>query len=208
MLSNKTALKTVKENTNKTVLEALPHILFTSANKGSDLQKYYPHGEGNEILVAVSDGFARRLSYLSTDLTKRLVLLNNKTDGFFGPEIRNEEGNTAPYAWQQVIKPMLVDANAKFYDGKLSNEVYETFFSLMEYVAEKWDAEAVNAAEINHSVWAIICNAASAMQQDNRFLHQVEVSDDAFLDTATRIYNDLLGFAAREYEVFKLREKQ
>lgn len=34
MLSNITALKTVKENTNKVVLDAMPGILFESANKG------------------------------------------------------------------------------------------------------------------------------------------------------------------------------
>ena len=120
MLSNITALKTAKENTNKVVLDAMPGILFESANKGQNRQKFFPHGE-EAFLVVVDDSFARRLAYLSTNLAKRLVLLNNKTDGFFGPEIRSVEGNTAPYAWRQVIKPMLVDTNGKFYDGKLSD---------------------------------------------------------------------------------------
>lgn len=208
MLSNITALKTVKENTNKVVLDAMPGILFESANKGQNRQKFFPHGEEEAFLVVVDDSFARRLAYLSTNLTKRLVLLNNKTDGFFGPEIRSVEGNTAPYAWRQVIKPMLVDTNGKFYDGKLSDVTYETFFALMEYTENHWDAEAVNATEINHSVWAIVCNTASAMQQDKRFLHQIEVSNEAFLDVATHIYNDLLGFVAREYEIFKQRNEQ
>lgn len=45
MLSNITALKTVKENTNKVVLDAMPGILFESANKGQNRQKFFPHGE-------------------------------------------------------------------------------------------------------------------------------------------------------------------
>ena len=208
MLSNITALKTVKENTNKVVLDAMPGILFESANKGQNRQKFFPHGEEETILVVVDDSFARRLAYLSTNLTKRLVLLNNKTDGFFGPEIRNVEGKTAPYAWRQVIKPMLVDTNGKFYDGQLSDVTYEMFFALMEYTENHWDAEAVNATEINHSVWAIVCNTASAMQQDKRFLHQIEVSNEAFLDVAACIYNDLMGFVAREYKIFKQRNEQ
>ena len=103
---------------------------------------------------------------------------------------------------------MLVDTNGKFYDGKLSDVTYEMFFALMEYTENHWDAEAVNATEINHSVWAIVCNTASAMQQDKRFLHQIEVSNEAFLDVAACIYNDLMGFVAREYKIFKQRNEQ
>lgn len=63
MLSNITALKTVKENTNKVVLDAMPGILFESANKGQNRQKFFPHGEEETILVVVDDSFARRLAY-------------------------------------------------------------------------------------------------------------------------------------------------
>ncbi len=202
MLSNNTVMKAVKENTNKVVLDALPNILYESAHEENDTQKYFSRKKGEVIPVAMDDSFAKRLSYLSTNLTKRLIILNNKTDGFFGPEIRNVEGNSAPYAWR-VIKSTMEATSAKFYDSRLNDEVYETFYAVIEYAMANWNFETINATEVNHSVWAIVFNAAHEMQLDNRFLRKVEVSDDAFLDVAARVYNDLLGFAAGKYKIFK-----
>lgn len=50
MLSNITALKTVKENTNKVVLDAMPGILFESANKGQNRQKFSRMGKRKQFL--------------------------------------------------------------------------------------------------------------------------------------------------------------
>lgn len=44
------------------------------------------------------------------------------------------------------------------------------------------------------------------MQKDNRFLRRKEICDTEFLEIATRIYNELLGFAARKYEILDIGE--
>lgn len=59
---------------------------------------------------------------------------------------------------------------------------------------------------INSCIWAIVANTAAEMQKDNRFLRRKEICDTEFLEIATRIYNELLGFAARKYEILDIGE--
>lgn len=47
---------------------------------------------------------------------------------------------------------------------------------------------------------------ANEMQKDNRFLRRKEICDTEFFEIATRIYNELLGFAARKYEILDIGE--
>lgn len=59
---------------------------------------------------------------------------------------------------------------------------------------------------INSCIWAIVTNTAAEMQKDNRFLRRKEICDTEFLEIATRVYNELLGFAARKYEILDIGE--
>lgn len=44
------------------------------------------------------------------------------------------------------------------------------------------------------------------MQKDNRFLRRKEICDTEFFEIATRIYNELMGFAARKHEILDIGE--
>ena len=50
MLTNIAVLRTVKENANKAVLDALPSILFDGSHNGKDAQKYYLQGPAAEYV--------------------------------------------------------------------------------------------------------------------------------------------------------------
>lgn len=51
MLTNIAVLRTVKENANKAVLDALPSILFEGSYNGKDAQKYYLQGPAAEYVL-------------------------------------------------------------------------------------------------------------------------------------------------------------
>ena len=50
MLTNIMVLRTVKENANKAVLDALPSILFEGLHNDKDVQKYYLQGPAAEYI--------------------------------------------------------------------------------------------------------------------------------------------------------------
>ena len=93
MLTNIMVLRTVKENANKAVLDALPSILFEGLHNDKDVQKYYLQGPAAEYIpVNIPDETAKKFSKCATALAMQLILLSNKTKGFFGPEIVSVEG--------------------------------------------------------------------------------------------------------------------
>ena len=204
MLNNIAVFKTVKENVNKAVLDALPSILFESSRDSMDLQKYYLQGPAVQYVpVAMPDDFAKKLSSCATNLTVQLVLLSNKTNGFFGPEISKVEGKDITTA-RNIINSIMGERCAKFYDAKhakLSDAVYETQYTVSEYASEHWTGSPVPPVVINSCIWAIVTNTAAEMQKDNRFLRSKEIRDTEFLEIATSIYNELLGFASEKHDV-------
>ena len=63
MLTNIAVLRTVKENANKAVLDALPSILFEGSHNGKDMQKYYLQGPAAEYVpVDIPDKTAKKFS--------------------------------------------------------------------------------------------------------------------------------------------------
>ena len=207
MLTDIAVYKTVKENVNKAVLDALPSILFESSRDSMDLQKYYLQGPAVEYIpVAMPDDFAKKLSSCATALTVQLVLLSNKTNGFFGPEIFKVEGKDIPTA-RNIMNSIMVEKNAKYYSTKLNDAVYETQYTVSEYASEHWTGSHVPPIVINSCIWAIVTNTAAEMQKDNRFLRSKEIRDTEFLETATRIYNELLGFASEKYDAWTSENK-
>lgn len=134
-----------------------------------------------------------------------LVLLSNKTKGFFGPEICNVEGKDIATA-RSIINSIICERQAKFYSAKLNDGVYDTQYAVSEYAVENWADDIVPPVVINSCIWAIVANTAAEMQKDNRFLRRKEICDTEFLEIATRIYNELLGFAARKYEILDIGE--
>ena len=93
MLANIAVLRTVKANVNEAIMVALPSILFESSHDKKDTQKYYLQGPAAEYIpVEIPDETAKKISKCATALAMQLVLLSNKTKGFFGPEICNVEG--------------------------------------------------------------------------------------------------------------------
>ena len=135
----------------------------------------------------------------------QLVLLSNKTNGFFGPEIGNVEGKDIATA-RSIINSIICERQAKFYSAKLNDGVYDTQYAVSEYAVENWADDLVPPVVINSCIWAIVTNTAAEMQKDNRFLRRKEICDIEFLEIATRIYNELLGFAARKYEILDIGE--
>lgn len=206
MLTNIAVLRTVKENANKAVLDALPSILFEGSHNGKDTQKYYLQGPAAEYVpVDIPDEAAKKLSKCATALAMQLILLSNKTNGFFGPEICNVEGKDIATA-RSIINSIMGERPAKFYSAKLNDEVYNTQYAVSEYAVENWADDLVPPAVINSCIWAIVENTAAEMQKDNRFLRGNEICDTEFLETATCIYNELLGFAARKHEILDIGE--
>lgn len=93
MLANIAVLRTVKANVNEAIMVALPSILFESSHDKKNTQKYYLQGPAAEYIpVEIPDTYAKKFSKCATALAMQLVLLSNKTKGFFGPEICNVEG--------------------------------------------------------------------------------------------------------------------
>ena len=124
MLTNIAVLRTVKENANKAVLDALPSILFEGSHNGKDAQKYYLQGPAAEYVpINIPDETAKKFSQCATALAMQLILLSNKTKGFFGPEIVSVEGKDIPTA-RNIMNSIMVERNAKYYSAKLNDEVY------------------------------------------------------------------------------------
>lgn len=201
MLANIAVLRTVKANVNEAIMVALPSILFESSHDKKDTQKYYLQGPAAEYIpVEIPDTYAKKFSKCATALAMQLVLLSNKTKGFFGPEICNVEGKDIQTA-RSIINSIMGERQAKFYSAKLNDGVYDT-----QYAVENWADDIVPPVVINSCIWAIVANTAAEMQKDNRFLRRKEICDTEFLEIATRIYNELLGFAARKYEILDIGE--
>ena len=206
MLTNIAVLRTVKENANKAVLDALPSILFESSRDSMDLQKYYLQGPAAEYVpVNIPDKTAKKLSKCATALTVQLVLLSNKTNGFFGPEISKVEGKDITTA-RNIINSIMGERRAKFYNAELNDAVYETQYTVSEYAAEHWTDSHVPPVVINSCIWAIVTNTAAEMQKDNRFLRRKEIRDTEFLEVSARIYNELLGFASEKFDILNIKE--
>lgn len=82
MLSNIAVLRTVKENANKAVLDALPSILFDGSHNGKDAQKYYLQGPAAEYVpVDIPDETAKKLSKCATALAMQLMFENDMSSG-------------------------------------------------------------------------------------------------------------------------------
>lgn len=206
MLANIAVLRTVKANVNEAIMVALPSILFESSHDKKDTQKYYLQGPAAEYIpVEIPDAYAKKFSCCATALAMQLVLLSNKTNGFAGPEISKVEGKDIQTA-RSIMNPIMVERCAKFYSAKLSDEVYNAQYAVSEYAVENWADDPVPPVVINSCIWAIVANTAAEIQKDNRFLRRKEICDTEFLEIATRIYNELLGFAARKYEILDMGE--
>ena len=91
-------------------------------------------------------------------------------------------------------------------NGIRTSEMYDTQYAVSEYAVENWADDIVPPVVINSCIWAIVANTAAEMQKDNRFLRRKEICDTEFFEIATRIYNELLGFAARKYEILDIGE--
>lgn len=207
MLANIAVLRTVKENVSEAIMVALPSILFESSRDSMDLQKYYLQGPAVQYVpVAMPDDFAKKLSSCATALTVQLVLLSNKTNGFFGPEISKVEGKDIQTA-RSIMNSVIIERRAEFYSAKLNDAVYETQYMVSEYASEHWTGSPVPPIVINSCIWAIVTNTAAEMQKDNRFLRSKEIRDTEFLETATRIYNELLDFASEKYDAWTSENK-
>ena len=107
---------------------------------------------------------------------------------------------------RSIINSIICERQAKFYSAKLNDGVYDTQYAVSEYAVENWADDIVPPVVINSCIWAIVANTAAEMQKDNRFLRRKEICDTEFLEIATRIYNKLLGFAARKYEILDIGE--
>lgn len=139
MLTNIMVLRTVKENANKAVLDALPSILFEGLHNDKDVQKYYLQGPAAEYIpVNIPDETAKKFSKCATALAMQLILLSNKTKGFFGPEIVSVEGKDILTA-RNIMNPIMVERNAKYYSTKLNDEVYDAQYAVSEHVIECWE---------------------------------------------------------------------
>lgn len=69
MLTNIMVLRTIKENANKAVLDALPSILFEGLHNDKDVQKYYLQGPAAEYIpVNIPDETAKKFSKCATAL--------------------------------------------------------------------------------------------------------------------------------------------
>lgn len=206
MLANIAVLRTVKANVNEAIMVALPAILFESSHDKKDTQKYYLQGPTAEYIhVEIPDKTAKKFSKCATALAMQLVLLSNKTKGFFGPEIVSVEGKDILTA-KNIMNPIMIERNAKFYSTKLSDEVYDAQYAVSEHVIECWEDGPVPPIVINSSIWAIVESTAAEMQKDNRFLRRKEIRDTEFLEISARIYNELLGFASRKFNVLDIKE--
>lgn len=206
MLANIAVLRTVKANVNEAIMVALPSILFESSHDKKDTQKYYLQGPAAEYIpVEIPDTYAKKFSKCATALAMQLVLLSNKTKGFFGPEICNVEGKDIQTA-RSIINPIMIERNAKFYSTRLSDEVYDAQYAVSEHVIECWEDGPVPPIVINSSIWAIVECTAAQMQKDNRFLRNKEIRDTEFLEVSARIYNELLGFASEKFDILNIKE--
>lgn len=184
----------------------MPSILFDGSHNGKDAQKYYLQGPAAEYVpVNIPDETAKKLSKCATALAMQLILLSNKTKGFFGPEIVSVEGKDIPTA-RNIMNPIMVERDAKYYSAKLSDEVYDTQYAVSEHVIECWEDGPVPPIVINSSIWAIVESTAAEMQKDNRFLRRKEIRDTEFLEVSARIYNELLGFAAEKFDILNIKE--
>lgn len=115
MLANIAVLRTVKANVNEAIMVALPSILFESSHDKKDTQKYYLQGPAAEYIpVEIPDTYAKKFSKCATALAMQLVLLSNKTKGFFGPEICNVEGKDIQTA-RSITNSIMGERQAKFY---------------------------------------------------------------------------------------------
>ena len=131
--------------------------------------------------------------------------VSNKTKGFFGPEIVSVEGKDILTA-RNIMNPIMVERNAKYYSTKLNDEVYDAQYAVSEHVIECWEDGPVPPIVINSSIWAIVESTAAQMQKDNRFLRNKEIRDTEFLEVSTRIYNELLGFASEKFDILNIKE--
>lgn len=206
MLANIAVLRTVKTNVNEAILDALPSILFEGSHSSKDVQKYYLQGPTAEYIpVEIPDKTAKKFSQCATALAMQLILLSNKTKGFFGPEIVSVEGKDILTA-RNIMNPIMIERNAKFYSTRLSDEVYDAQYAVSEHVIECWEDGPVPPIVINSSIWAIVESTAAQMQKDNRFLRNKEIRDTEFLEVSTRIYNELLGFASEKFDILNIKE--
>lgn len=94
----------------------------------------------------------------------QLILLSNKTKGFFGPEIVSVEGKDILTA-RNIMNPIMVERNAKYYSTKLNDEVYDAQYAVSEHVIECWEDGPVPPIVINSSIWAIVESTAAQMQK-------------------------------------------
>lgn len=187
-LSRKVEQRIVHANGEQETVKDVRECLSTTKQTVVDLKKY-----------------AKKFSKCATALAIQLVLLSNKTKGFFGPEICNVEGKDIQTA-RSIINSIMGERQARFYSAKLNDEVYDTQYAVSEYAVENWADDIVPPVVINSCIWAIVANTAAEMQKDNRFLRRKEICDTEFFEIATRIYNELLGFAARKYEILDIGE--
>lgn len=81
--------------------------------------------------------------------------------------------------------------------------MYDAQYAVSEHV---WKDRLVPPIVINSSIWAIVESTAAEMQKDNRFLRRKEIRDTEFLEISARIYNELLGFASRKFNVLDIKE--
>lgn len=140
MLANIAVLRTVKANVNEAIMVALPSILFESSHDKKDTQKYYLQGPAAEYIpVEIPDETAKKFSKCATALAMQLVLLSNKTKGFFGPEICNVEGKDIQTA-RSIINSIMGERQARFYSAKLNDEVYDA-----QTLDEQGDKESARA---------------------------------------------------------------
>ena len=153
MLANIAVLRTVKANVNEAIMVALPSILFESSHDKKDTQKYYLQGPAAEYIpVEIPDETAKKISKCATALAMQLVLLSNKTKGFFGPEICNVEGKDIATA-RSIINSIMGEKPTKFYSAKLNDEVYNTQYTVSEYAVENWADDIVPPVVINSCIW-------------------------------------------------------
>lgn len=206
MLTNIAVLRIVKANVNEAIMVALPSILFESSHDKRGTQKYYLQGPAAEYIpVEIPDTYAKKFSRCATALAMQLVLLSNKTYGFFGPEISKVDGKDIQTA-RSIMNSVIIERHAKFYNAKLNDAVYETQYTVSEYNAEHWTGSNIPPVVINSCIWAIVTNTAAEMQKDNRFMRSKEIRDTEFFEIATRIYNELLGFAAEKFDILSSKE--
>lgn len=182
----------------KVIMSEFPQILYEAIHTEKDTFTYFKKDD-EKISVTFDEEKARKLSKAAVNIAKYLVYLSNRTDGFFGPEIRNVEGKTAAYSWG-VINAQMIKSGAKFHDAQLRDAVLEAYYLIIrEMVNTETRSERV---AINRVVWAITSNAASRMQNDNRFLRHTNLYSDTFFEVAESIYNDLLGYVTGNFNMW------